>query len=82
MPAQDPCIDSWEWHESSLAADRTALLERREQHAADLRAATYAGFPYGEPEFVEQLEKAVQRPLRRLKPERKPKARAAGVSMC
>jgi hypothetical protein len=56
------------------------LLEQREQAAAELRAATYAGLPYGEPEFVEQLERAVERPLRRLKPGR-PKARAAAVGM-
>jgi hypothetical protein len=57
------------------------LLEQREQAAAELRAATYAGLPYGEPEFVEQLERAVERPLRRLKPGRKPKARSAVVTV-
>ena len=64
-----------------LAADWATLLERREQDAAGLRAATYAGLPYGEPEFVEQPERAVRRPLRRLKPGRKPKPRAAGVAL-
>jgi len=38
-------------------ADWAPLLEQREQDASELRAATYAGLPHWEPEFVEQLER-------------------------
>jgi hypothetical protein len=42
----------------NVTASISRILRRalHEQDAAELRAATYAGLPYGEPEFVEQLE--------------------------
>jgi hypothetical protein len=49
--------------------------------APELRAATYTGLPYREPEFVEPLERAVERSLRRLKPGRKLKERSAAVTV-
>jgi hypothetical protein len=36
----------------------------REVEADELRAATYAGLPYGEPDFIERLEQQTQRSLR------------------
>jgi putative transposase len=63
------------WDELCLAADWAAILEQREADTSELRAATYAGLPYGEREFVESLEQTARRPLRRLKPGRKPNGR-------
>jgi len=77
--AGDLCIDSWSWSELGLAADWPAILERRETDEAELRAATYAGLPCGEADFVQRLEQAARRPLRRLRPGRKPKTLAVAI---
>jgi hypothetical protein len=80
--ASDACIDWWSWDELGLGADWAALLEQREADAAELRVATYAGLPCGEPDFVQQRERAAQRTLRRLRPGRKSKTRAASATTC
>ena len=77
----DPCVDSWEWDELGLAPDWAAQMEQRQADAAELRAATYAGWPCGEPDFVERLEQSARRPLRPLKPGRKPNSPAASATM-
>jgi putative transposase len=79
--ASDPCIDGWSWDELGLGPDWAVFLEQREAAGAELRAATYAGLPCGEPDPVEQLEQAAQRTLRPLRPGCKPKTRAADATM-
>lgn len=71
---------STQCNEATTDSVWATLLEQREQGAAERRAATYAGLPFGEPEFVEPLERAVEPPLRRLKPGHKAKACSAAVT--
>jgi len=74
----DEWIDGEAWQQLGLADDWAEIL-RREIEADELRAATYAGLPYGEADFIELLEQQTQRPLRRGTPGPKPKARAKGA---
>lgn len=77
-PGPDEWIDGEAWGRLGLAGDWAEILQR-EVAADELRAATYAGLPYGEPEFIERLEQQTQRPLRRGTPGPKAKARAKGA---
>jgi putative transposase len=67
------------WRQLGLAEDWAEIL-RREVDGDELRAATYAGLPYGEPEFIERLEQQTQRSLCRGTPGPKPKTRAESAA--
>ena len=60
-------IDEREWSELALQGDWKQRLESKigDESTAELRRATYSGVPFGDPEFVIQLE---QRHARRLRP--------------
>lgn len=64
--AADGLIDRWAWTELGLAEDWEERLraEAGGARAADLRRATYAGLPFGDGQFVEEMERRLGRRLR------------------
>jgi len=72
-------IDPWEWSELGLAADWSERLrgEAAGSRDADLRRATYSGTPFGEEEFVAEMEKRSGRRLRPKPPGPVPRANSA-----
>ena len=74
-------MGDWEWSELGLGGD---WLERLEAEAAgsreaELRRATYSGIPFGDEQFMAEMEKRFQRRLRPMPPGPAPKARSAAV---
>lgn len=78
---RDPLLDSWDWAELGFGAD---WAERLAVHtAADqgelLREATYGGRPFGDDQFIAEMERTLRRPLQKGRPGRKPTALAAAA---
>ena len=76
-------VDEWEWDELGLTGEWEAQLraESAGLRDVDLRRATYAGLPFGDAEFVNEMEARCGRTLRPQPPGPKPKARSASSAM-
>ncbi len=76
-------IDEWEWSEFELQADWEQRLQSKigEEWTAEFRQATYSGLPFGDPDFVTQLEHRHARSLRRAPPGPPPKSHTAPAGL-
>lgn len=79
--AADSLIDSWDWAELGLGTNWGEILtaHRAGDEGEMLREATYAGRPFGDENFVADMERRVNRPLTKGRPGRKPKALSAAA---
>jgi putative transposase len=76
-------VDEWTWSELHLQTDWNQRLEHQIEleREAGLRQATYSGLPFGDQEFVWQMEQRFERRLRPAPPGPVPKRpRAAGAA--
>ncbi len=77
----DPLLDSWAWSELRLQGNWADVLQAgvRDPDANALRQATEAGLPFGDADFIEQIERRAGRRLRRKKPGPQPRAARASA---
>lgn len=78
---QHGLIDPWEWSELRLNGDWQERLQAEAAGSRDaaLRRATYSGIPFGEAQFMAEMEKRFGRRLRPLPSGPAPKAHSAAA---